>query len=331
MHQIQWGIIGCGDVTEVKSGPAFNKVPQSKLVAVMRRDEEKLIDYAKRHHVPKYYTDAAELINDPGINAIYIATPPHLHKQYALDAIAAGKPVYVEKPMCLNHNEALEMATAAAKANVEMVIAHYRRQQPLFLKIKEIIQAGAIGVPKTARLFFNRKLLSAEQLLDSKTAWRVNAEQAGGGLFHDMAPHQLDILYYLFGNAAKVQGMAINQSGAYTADDAVTAQVLFDNGVLFQGLWSFGLAETTEEDSCIIAGEKGEISFNFFGIPRFTVTSGGSETIFEFPVLQHVQQPMIEKVVQYFLGTAINPCPADDGAVIMQWMDIITMKGHQQN
>lgn len=324
MHQIQWGIIGCGDVTEVKSGPAFNRVPQSKLAAVMRRDEEKLKDYAKRHHVPKYYTDATTLINDPDINAVYIATPPHLHKEYALAAIAAGKPVYVEKPMCLNHKEAVEMVAAAATANVKMVIAHYRRQQPLFLKLKEIIQAGAIGVPKTVRLYFNRRLLSSEQLQENKTAWRVNKEQAGGGLFHDMAPHQLDILYYLFGSAAKVQGMAINQSGAYSADDAVTAQVLFDNGVLFQGLWSFSLAETADEDSCIIAGDNGEISFNFFGTPRFTLNSGGSETFFEFSVLQHVQQPMIEKVVQHFLGNAPNPCPADDGAAIMQWMDVIT-------
>ena len=87
---INWGIIGCGDVTEVKSGPAFNKVPGSKLVAVMRRDAAKAADYAKRHNVPRWYNDAEALINDAEVNAIYIATPPSSHAAYALAAIKAG-------------------------------------------------------------------------------------------------------------------------------------------------------------------------------------------------------------------------------------------------
>ena len=76
---ILWGIIGCGNVTELKSGPAFNKVPDSKLIAVMRRDREKAEDYAERHKVPKWYDDADKLINDTEVNAIYIATPPSSH------------------------------------------------------------------------------------------------------------------------------------------------------------------------------------------------------------------------------------------------------------
>ncbi|MCX6333190.1 MAG: Gfo/Idh/MocA family oxidoreductase, partial [Bacteroidia bacterium] len=81
---INWGIIGCGNVTEVKSGPAFNKVNNSRLIAVMRRDAVLAEDYASRHNVPKFYTDASKLINDPEINAVYIATPPSSHAEYAL-------------------------------------------------------------------------------------------------------------------------------------------------------------------------------------------------------------------------------------------------------
>jgi predicted dehydrogenase len=84
MEEIRWGIIGCGDVTEIKSGPAFNKVANSKLVAVMRRDSAKAADYAKRHHVPKWYDDASKLINDPEVNAIYIATPPLQHDYFTI-------------------------------------------------------------------------------------------------------------------------------------------------------------------------------------------------------------------------------------------------------
>src|ERR1700747_392477 len=102
MEKIKWGIIGCGDVTEVKSGPAFNKVKDSELVAVMRRDGEKAKDYAQRHKVPKWYTNADQLIHDPDANSVYIATPPSSHEEYAIAVINAGKPVYVEKPMSVD-------------------------------------------------------------------------------------------------------------------------------------------------------------------------------------------------------------------------------------
>ena len=139
MAAIRWGIIGCGDVTEVKSGPAFGKVPNSELVAVMRRDADKAKDYASRHNVPKWYSDADKLINDPDINAIYVATPPSSHEEYTLAAIKAGKPVYVEKPMTVSAGSALTMTKAADEKKIKLVVAHYRRAQPLFNKVKQLI------------------------------------------------------------------------------------------------------------------------------------------------------------------------------------------------
>src|SRR5690606_19456944 len=112
MEEIRWGMIGAGDVTELKSGPAFSKVSGSKLVAVMRRDLEKDKDYASRHKVGTWYTDAQALIDDPDINAIYIATPPDSHAEYAIRALKAGKYVYVEKPMVLTSKEAERVVDA---------------------------------------------------------------------------------------------------------------------------------------------------------------------------------------------------------------------------
>src|SRR5882757_10269989 len=102
---IRWGIIGCGDVTEVKSGPALQRATGSALVAVMRRDRAKAEDYARRHGVARAYDDAAALIADPDVDAVYVATPPSSHAAYTLAAARAGKPVYVEKPMALSHAE----------------------------------------------------------------------------------------------------------------------------------------------------------------------------------------------------------------------------------
>ena len=96
MKEIHWGFIGCGEVTEKKSGPAFNKVEGSYVEAVMSRSKEKARLYAERHQIKKWYTDAQELINDSNVNAIYIATPPSSHATFAIMAMKAGKPVYIE-------------------------------------------------------------------------------------------------------------------------------------------------------------------------------------------------------------------------------------------
>ncbi|MCW3089977.1 MAG: oxidoreductase [Ferruginibacter sp.] len=318
MKKINWGIIGCGDVTELKSGPAFNKVSNSALVAVMRRDAEKSKDYARRHNVPRWYDDANLLISDPEVNAIYIATPPDSHEAYALAAINAGKPVYVEKPMALNYAAAQNMTNTAAVKNVQLVVAHYRRQWPLFKKVKELLNDKAIGNVRLARLEFYKPPFSMEELRDAKNAWRVNPAISGGGLFNDLAPHQLDLMYYFFGAAQKTTGLSTNQGGNYAADDMVAGNILFANGIVFSGAWCFNSA--IPSDYCELIGDAGKIKFSFFSGNTIELVVNGKTTSFSFDALQHVQQPMIEKTVQYFLGTAPNPCTGTEAAEIMRWI-----------
>lgn len=321
---IRWGIIGCGDVTEVKSGPAFNKVPQSKLVAVMRRNAAKARDYAERHKVPTWYDDATALINDPEVNAVYVATPPLPHEEYTVQALQAGKPVYVEKPMAINAAAAERMMNAANDAGVKVSVAHYRRQQPLFLKIKTLLQEKAIGEVRLVNLQYfqpHRSVLIAQ----TEEAWRLNPALSGGGLFHDLAPHQLDLLLYFFGQPVEAKGLSLNASRLYAADDTVSGQILFANKVLFNGAWCF--TASVQKDRCEIIGSEGTICFSVFEQKPVVLIKDGKETVFEFDKLQHVQQPMIEKVVQYFLGLADNPCTAKDGATVMKMMEAFTSKG----
>lgn len=326
MKKINWGIIGCGDVTEVKSGPAFNKVADSELIAVMRRNADRAEDYAKRHHVPKWYDDANKLINDPDINAIYVATPPSTHEEYAIAALRAGKPVYVEKPMTMNTASAENMAEAVKETNGKLVVAHYRRGQPLFQKIKQLINDKAIGEIRLARLSLYKKALSNQDLAVEKTAWRIDPAFAGGGLFHDLAPHQLDLLYYFFGNINKATGIASNQAGLYAADDIVTGTILFQNGVHFSGTWCFNVSAADEKDECEIVGEKGTIIFSFFEQHPITVMANGSIEKYSFDPLPHVQQPMIGNVVDYFLDRAPNPCSVEEGVEVMKLIDSFTAK-----
>ncbi|MEO7765546.1 MAG: Gfo/Idh/MocA family oxidoreductase [Ferruginibacter sp.] len=324
MQQINWGIIGCGDVTEIKSGPAFNIVENSRLVAVMRRNPEKAKDYAMRHNVPHWYTDANQLINDREVNAIYIATPPSSHEAYAIAAMNAGKPVYVEKPMALNYAAAKNMADEASAKNMKLVVAHYRREWPLFKKLGELIHDKVIGDLRLVRLILYKTPFSKEQLEDEKIAWRVNPAIAGGGIFHDLAPHQLDIMYHLFGAAKKITGIATNQAGNYAADDMVAGNILFENNIVFSGAWCF--SADIQSDHCEIIGSAGKISFSFFGGDHIELVKDNATTVFNFDLLKHVQQPMIERTVQYFLNKAENPCSGEEGVEVMRWMEEMVNK-----
>ncbi|MCX2454015.1 Gfo/Idh/MocA family oxidoreductase [Pedobacter sp. PLR] len=324
MKSINWGMIGCGDVTEVKSGPAFNKVPNSSLVAVMRRDAAKAKDYAQRHGVPKWYDDAQQLIDDPEVNAIYIATPPAQHEAYALMAFAAGKPVYVEKPMTLNAASAIRMRDASLNTGVKLSIAHYRRAQPMFLKIKALLEDQEIGAVRLVQL----KMFQPEhsdQIANSETNWRLDPAISGGGLFHDLAPHQLDLMVFFFGEWIFASGLSINQSGTGLVDDLVTGQVWFKDGVVFSGSWCFTVSAQDKTDSCEIIGTAGKISFPVFG-HQLTLTKGGVAKVYDFSPLPHVQQPMIEQVTGYFLGQTDNPCSAEEAILSMQLMDRFTAK-----
>ncbi|TCO09180.1 Gfo/Idh/MocA family protein [Natronoflexus pectinivorans] len=295
--QVNWGMIGCGDVTEKKSGPAFNKIEKSTLVAVMRRNESLAADYAKRHGVSRWYSNASELINDPSVNAVYVATPPSTHAKYAIEAMKAGKPVYVEKPMAATYAECQEMLQVSEKTGVPLYVAYYRRTLPGFLKVKELIEEGQIGKPLLASIRLMRPALPEE--MDEKTpAWRIDPKIAGGGIFYDLASHQLDFLDYLFGPITHVEGNAENRAGLYTAEDTIVASFKFENGVVGSGVWCFVTGESSREDKMEIIGTKGKIIFSGFGHnPIVLVKESGK---LEFPYLNpdNIQYNLIKEVVE---------------------------------
>lgn len=324
METINWAIIGCGDVTEKKSGPAFNKVPGSKLAAVMRRDADKVADYAKRHHVAKWYTDADDVFNDAEVNAIYVATPPSSHLSYALTALKKGLPVYVEKPVTMNAAEARQLADAVKQYNGRLIVAHYRRRLPMFLKVKELLEQNAIGDVRTVQL---RLWQSRKPALVTKGApnWRTQPDVSGGGYFHDLSPHQLDLMLYFFGKPVHYSGFSLNQAQTTGADDHVCGSILFENNVVLNGSWCFNVAPTENVDSCEIIGSEGKLNFPIFGDKVVLKTASGEETfVFEHP--ENIQLPMITSMVNYLQGKEENPCTIDEALTLMEMIDAFTTK-----
>lgn len=315
-------MIGAGDVAEVKSGPAFQKVENSQLIALMRRNADKAADFAQRHQVPEWYTDAAKMIDQADINAVYIATPPDSHLDYTLMALEAGKDVYLEKPMAMSVDECQTINQAIQQSGRKLVVAHYRRALPAFMKVKSLIEGEAIGKPKLALLRILQPSNSSI-IAQTETNWRVQPEVSGGGLFHDIAPHQIDLMLNYFGNPVSYHGNALNQAQLYPADDTVNGSIVFDNQVLFQGVWCFSAPEAFAQEEVQVIGSEGKITFTFYG-SEIHLQQGDQQQTFSFDHPPHIQQPMIEQVVRYFRGETENPCPGEVGEQVIRIMNTFT-------
>ena len=303
--EIKWGIIGCGNVTELKSGPAFNKVEDSKLVAVMRRNTDLAQDYAQRHNVSKFYSDASELINDSEVNAVYIATPPNSHALYAIEAMKAGKPVYVEKPMARNYAECLEMIRVSEETGMPLHVAYYRRTLPAFLKVKELVDNGSIGKPLTVNIKLY-KVFGERDKFPDKQSWHVNPEIAGAGHFYDLASHQFDFLDFVFGPVTKVNGVARNIVGYYKAEDTVSAAFSFESDVVGSGSWCFVVDEKSEEDSIELHGTNGKIKFSCFDLGNVELTTKEGTQKFSFTNPENISFLLVQQLVGALQGK--NDC-----------------------
>lgn len=297
---VKWGIIGCGDVTEVKSGPALNKVKNSSLVAVMRRDPDLAKDYAKRHNVQAWYSDAEDLIYDKDVNAIYVATPPSTHATYAMRAMKAGKPVYVEKPMALNYQECMDMIAVSEQTGVPLFVAYYRRALPGFLKVKELIEAGKIGAVRSIKLELFKSPDDKER--SGEPGWRVDPAVAGAGHFFDLGSHQLDFLDFLFGPIVTITSSVKNKASLYEAEDFVDAEFIFQNGIECKAMWDFSGFSGIDKDLIEISGDQGKISFSTFNFVPVTLHSQGADQYFDFPKPDHVQLYLMQDVVMEILG-----------------------------
>lgn len=307
---IRWGIIGCGNVTEIKSGPAYQKTEGFQVVAVMRRNSNKAADYAKRHGISKYYTDADLLINDPEIDAIYIATPPDSHKEYGLKVAQAGKICCIEKPLAPNYKECEAICNAFKEKNIPLFVAYYRRSLPRFAQIKKWLGDDSIGEVRHIRWHLSKP--ASHQDLSKSYNWRTDVNIATGGYFDDLASHGLDLFTYLLGNIKEVTGISTNQQGLYQAKDAVTACWLHESGITGTGSWNFGCS--IREDSVEIFGNKGKITFSVFDNDPISLFNEKGKTELYIDNPENIQLYHVENMKNHLLGKSTHPSTGITGA-----------------
>ena len=326
MKQICWGFIGCGEVAERKSGPAFNEIAGSRVVAVMSRRAERAASYAERHGIAKWYTDAQRLIDDPDVNAIYVATPPNSHATFAIMAMRAGKPVYVEKPLASNYEDCVRVNRVSEETGVPCYVAYYRRYLPYFQKVKQIIDEGLIGNIAYVQVRFTTPPREMDAMKGEQRPWRLNPVIAGGGYFYDLAAHQLDLLQEFFGVIVRANGFCTNRAGLYEAEDTVSASFRFENGLVGSGSWCFVGHESARDDRIEVVGERGMVSFSVFSYAPIRLITSEGEQLFEVPNPTYVQEPLIRNVVEALQGFGLCQCPSVSATPVNWVMDRILGK-----
>lgn len=313
---IRWGILGCGDVCEVKSGPGFQDAEGSALTMVMRRTPLMAEDFATRHGVPNWTGHPDDLIENEDVDAVYIATPPGSHCEYALKVAAAGKPCYVEKPMARSSAECDRMVKAFQDAGVPLFVAYYRRRLPRFLKAKELIDTGTLGTIQSVDYRYERMPNPQRE-----PGWRVQGEHAGGGLFLDIGSHTLDILDFLLGPLQSVTGSAGNRSGMYDVEDFVELQFKLDNGAVGAASWDLTPKKFT--DLITITGDKGTLLLSGLGNEPVRLQTTDSEASFDLPSPNTVHGPLIQTIVDELHGKGSCPSTGVSAARTSHVMDTV--------
>jgi len=312
---IRWGLIGCGEVAETKSGPGFSRAVHSQLIAVADRNPKRAEEFALRHGVPRWHDDADAIIHAPDVDIVYAATMTESHRDFVLRCAAAGKPVLTEKPMAMNHADCLGMIAACRNARVPLWVAYYRRALPRFLKVRELVQGGAIGDVRMVITRHFQRIPSPEEMRGPFWGWRLDPARSGGGIFFEAVGHTLDILDFILGPIETVRAFAGNQAGAYPPEDVVTVACRFASGVFGSGAWCF-TADCDDEHNEIV-GSKGRIAFSTFpplsppgGRPPVPIRLMRGSTVEEFPVADppYVHQPLIQTIVDEMNG--LGRCPS---------------------
>lgn len=328
MRTIRWGIIGCGDVTETKSGPGLYKATNSALVAVMRRNGALAADYARRHRVARFHDDAEAILRADDIDAVYIAATPETHRDYVLRCAAAGKPVLVEKPMARNGTECDDMIAACRRAGVPLWVAYYRRALPRFLAVRDLVESGAVGPVRMVLCRQFQPLRTPTEVSPGSAPWRVDASRSGGGLFVDLMSHTLDFLDFVFGPIVEVRGFAANQGGAYRAEDVVTASWTFASGV--QGSGAFCYAADRDEEWNEIIGAAGRIRFSTTRAVPIFVERGSAVEKIPLGDPPHVHQPLIQTIVDELNGSGKCASTGESAARTTRVIDQILGNYRQQ-
>lgn len=297
MRKLRWGLVGAGDIVAKRVANALRDAPDSELWAVSRRRAELAEAFAREHGIPRIHARWEDLVEDPEVDAVYVATPVHLHAPITVAAAEAGKHVLCEKPMALDLAECDRMVDAAERAGVRLGVAYYRHLYPIVQRARALVAGGAIGKVVIAQV---NAFEYFDPAPDHPRAWLLDPEQAGGGPMFDFGCHRIEVLLHLMGRADGATGRLTNALLPRTVEDTATAVLRFRSGALATLTVSHAAAEP--QDTLHLFGSEGSIHIPKLNGAELRLVRRGEETVESHPAPANLHQPLIEQFVRAVQG-----------------------------
>jgi predicted dehydrogenase len=290
--KLRWGLIGCGDIARRRVAPALRDTECSELIAVSRARSDLAASFAKEFGAKRWYAEWRDLLNNDEIEAVYIATPVHLHAAQAIAAAEAGKHVLCEKPMAMNPQECDRMIDAARSHRVKLGVAYYRHFYPVVERVKEIIKSGEIGLPALAQIEAFERFNPAA---GDPRSWLLQKDLAGGGPMFDFGCHRIEVLLNIFGRISEVKGLIANTVFDREVEDTAAALFRFAGGVC--AVLSVSHAAAEAKDTLNIFGSLGSIRVPILNQGKVRVSSklGERDEVHSPPANLHA--PLIDDFI----------------------------------
>lgn len=259
---ITWGVIGCGDVVETKNGPALYLAEGSKLAGIWNRTRAKAEEWTARHGHGRAYDSLDELLADPAIDIVYVATTPNCHKEHAIAVARARKHCYLEKPLALSYEDAEEIRAAFEEAHTRCFTAHYRRGMPRYRELARLLAEGTIGTVRGVQVIRTQRQTAEELLPEDQKPWRVRPEVSGGSHFFEGDAHMLDLIDFLAGPLTDFKLEVTNETHCYPGEDAVSLSGITDKRIMVSGTWCYATYKAI--DRFLIYGDAGSVEFSYY-------------------------------------------------------------------
>jgi predicted dehydrogenase len=315
MLKVRWGLIGCGDIARRRVAPALRDLPVCELVAVSRANFAQAESFAREFGAKSWYRDWRDLVKDPDVDAVYIATPVHLHAAQAVAAAEAGKHVLCEKPLALSTKECERMIAASEANNVRLGVAYYRRFYPAVERAKTILRAGEIGMPVVVQMNAFERF---EPEPTNPRRWLLEKGLSGGGPLFDFGCHRVEVLINLFGSVKAVKGYVANILYRREVEDTACALIRFEDGP--HAVLSVTHAAREPQDTLDIFGSLGSIHVDVLNEGRLKIKTAGGERVEHHPPHQNLHQPLIEDFARAVIE---GRAPLVDGRVGLKVAKVI--------
>jgi predicted dehydrogenase len=296
MQKLRWGLIGCGDIASKRVAPALRDLPNCELTAVARNRSDLAPSFAERFGARRWFADWPALVRDEEIDAVYIATPVHLHADQTMAAAEAGKHVLCEKPMALNVADCERMIAACRAHHVKLGVAYYRHFYPVVARVKDIIHSGEIGRPVITQInVFER--FNPEP--NHPRRWLVEKVKAGGGPMFDFGCHRIEILLNVFGQITRTIGST--SSVLFDREVEDTAVALFEFESRMRSMLTVTHASSDSQDTMSIFGSAGSIHIPVLNQGTMTIRTAAGDRIETHPPHSNLHQPLIDDFTQAVL------------------------------